>query len=71
MTLFAEFWRNNTAPVIYERFHLDQKSYSILQTDDVSEVVRNMMKVFTNRVHTKLEVDTWNCFEEKSQRILG
>ncbi len=58
MTLFAEFWRNNTAPVIYERFHLDQKSYSILQTDDVSEVVRNMMKVFTNRVHTKLEVES-------------
>ena len=37
---------------------MDQKSVSVLQTDNVSEIVRKMMGTFSERVTTKMEVES-------------
>ena len=58
VTLYARFWRNLTAPVLYENFHLDQHSYIVLATDDIEELLHKIFHVFTQRVHTKLEISS-------------
>ena len=58
VTLYARFWRNLTAPVLYENFHLDQHSYIVLATDDIDELLHKIFHVFTQRVHTKLEISS-------------
>ena len=58
ITLYCRFWRNLTAPVLYENFHLDQKSYTVLQTDDLVELLHQVFHVFTLRIQTKLESES-------------
>ena len=42
----------------YESFHIDQRSFSVLQTDDVNEIARQMFDKFTERIFTKLELES-------------
>ena len=63
VTLYCKFWRNKTNPVVFKDFHLDQKSVSILESDDIGEIVRKMFDKFQDRIYVKLEVESDYVFD--------
>ena len=63
VTLYCKFWRNKTNPVVFKNFHLDQKSVSILEADDIAEIVRKMFDKFQDRIFVKLEVESDYIFD--------
>ena len=63
LTLLCRFYKNNSNPIEFREFHLDQKSREVYQSTNVSELLDIMFDHFVKMVQVKLELSSDYVFD--------